>query len=114
MATYTVQVPVMIGSISDLNLLKDTLTKEECNWQEISDEELQLQKQAADNAKVVEVVEVGDVGDVANVMNAVELAEGRGKQKGSESSGDGGACRKKQKTQVKSVMVFGDEADTSK
>ena len=122
--------PATVGSIHDLGLLEDALTKQECDWQEVSDEELQVWKQAAHDAKVVDVgdlvnvvnvtnvvnmvnmvnmVNVGNIADVANGMNIAEVAEvveGSGKRKGLGNAGEPEACRKKQKTLV---MVFGDE-----
>ena len=122
--------PATVGSIHDLGLLEDALTKKEFDWQEVSDEELQVWKQAAHNAKVAEVgdlvnvanvtnimnmvnvVNVVNVGNIANVANGtniaevVEVVEGSGKWKGLGNAGEPEARRKKQKT---SVMVFGDE-----
>ena len=53
--------------------LEDSLTKQECDWQEVSDEELQLQKQAAHNTKVAEV---GDLVNVTNMVNIANVAMG--------------------------------------
>ena len=110
--------PATVGSIHDLGLLEDALTKQECDWQEVSDEELQVQKQAAHNAKVAEVgdsvnitnvmnmaniVNVGNIANVANgtnVAEVVEVVEGSGKWKGLGNAGEPEAHRKKQKMLV--------------
>ena len=94
------------------------------DWQEVSDEELQVWKQAAHNAKVAEVGDLVNVANVTNIVNmvnmgnianvangtniaeVVEVVEGSGKWKGMGNAGEPEARRKKQKT---SVMVFGDE-----